>query len=54
MSPKVLYPLCFGAGVGIVLLVCGLAFGDHELRTIGLSVLTAAVVHAGIGYQVAP
>lgn len=52
MSPKVLYPLCFGAVVGLALLICGLAFGDSELRTIGLSVLMAAVVHAGIGYQV--
>jgi hypothetical protein len=54
ISPKVWIPTLALFTAGIVLVVLGAILDDHDVRTMGLTALGAAVAAAGAGYSAAP
>lgn len=54
ISPKVWVPTLSLFLAGIILIVLGAVLDDHDVRTIGLTALGAAVAAGGAGYSASP
>lgn len=51
ISPKVALPAFASLAVGVGLLVAGILTGDGDLKTVGVTVLLAAIGQGAIGYK---
>lgn len=54
ISPKVWIPTVALFVAGIALVVLGAILDDHDVRTIGLTALGAAVAAGGAGFSASP
>lgn len=51
LAAKVAWPALVLAGLGVILLVVGVILANEALVTVGVSLLGASGVTAGVGYQ---
>ena len=54
VSPKALYPTLLLAGLGLLFIILGVILKEDQLKTIGYSVLAAAVPAFGAAYIARP